>query len=398
MNLSVNYLCNKIFPYLIFFSCIFHFILVSFFANYVYVVFLCLGLIINIFRGLTYKKEDIYLIGFMFFFLIYSIFKVIIFPVNLALVLQGISSYFLFPAYWISLFTCKSNFNFESYIKFTVPYVLLISIASIIQFYFSPDLFGLLIKSISDSIHWAKSGDAGVNYKVFFRATSFLSSPQVFGLFTILYIFLIDELFQKYKYINFFLIGIVVLGSIHSGNKMTYLILLIFIFDKFFKSKKKLFFLLLIFFISTSILLIALFSVTIEDLAFLKRIFLNEDLITQETDGRFKIYSELLNSYNWIWGKYPGYINSLKNSEGFNLATESYFLLILLDNGLLILLGYFTLFLLNIIYFKQNLKSFRVLNFSIFVSMIFVHAHTDPVFFVFFGIIFYGITFNLKSL
>lgn len=360
-------------------------------ANFIYIGFIIIGFFFNIYRGFFFRKNDIVIYYFLLFFITYTLLKVLLFPEEIILILKGLGIFLIIPFYWVSLFRCKSMFDFEKFLASTIPYVVVVSFFALVQYYISPDLFGLLSKSTSNSIQWASDKDTEVNYKLFLRTTSFLSSPQVFGLFTILYVFIIDDFLLNSKYKTLLLTLIVIIGSIHSGNKMTFLILAIYLSYKYYKSKSKAMFSLVFILFGSVFLFFLLFFINIEDVRFLFRVFQNENLLNEETEGRLKIYSELLASGNWFLGKFPGYISGTFDSDGFMKVTESYFLLILLENGLFILFGYFVLFIYNIFQTRfLAFKSFPILNISIFLSMFFVHAHTDPVFFILFGVILYG--------
>ena len=169
-------------------------------ANFIYIGFIIIGFFFNIYRGFFFRKNDIVIYYFLLFFITYTLLKVLLFPEEIILILKGLGIFLIIPFYWVSLFRCKSMFDFEKFLASTIPYVVVVSFFALVQYYISPDLFGLLSKSTSNSIQWASDKDTEVNYKLFLRTTSFLSSPQVFGLFTILYVFIIDDFLLNSKY------------------------------------------------------------------------------------------------------------------------------------------------------------------------------------------------------
>ena len=66
--------------------------------------------------------------------------------------------------------------------------VLLVAILGVVQFYISPNLFGIInLSDVVDPYVVKASSDIFSNWVFYLRATSILTSPQVYGLFMVLY-------------------------------------------------------------------------------------------------------------------------------------------------------------------------------------------------------------------
>lgn len=364
----------------------------SYFISYSYVFFIFIGFLLIFIKGLKFLKQDLILILFGIVYLAFVVLHIIIEPSSFMIFIKGIGLYLLFPSYWLFLFRCKSEFLFFPFLKTTVKWAVFIALMGIIQFYFSPDIWGLLSKSTSDNIQWASDSDS-VEYLLFFRSTSFFSSPQVFGLFSVLYIFIIYKVFSDNSKMRFFLILICFIGSAHSGNKMTYLIFIVFLMMLLKKFVLSLSF-IKVFSMLSFLIILLFFLINLSEkyeLGIITRIISSDQVLDEEKEGRAQIYYNMFESANLLFGSGPGTIStsdsgSLKNSK----AAESYLLQILIEHGILFLIFFLLFYLMIVLKGFRNIDSFLYLSISIFISMIFVHAFSDPVFFIFWGVIVFG--------
>jgi hypothetical protein len=191
---------------------------------------------------------------------------------------------------------------------------------------------------------------------------------------------------------------LLIAASMHSGGKISILILMFygaFLLLKFARSKAY-----------YSIVLITV-SVVIAGLAFIKysanlefsivkRNLSLDSIIEEEQGGRLAIYSELLTNRHLLLGEFPGFFESL--SVHNTLAPESYLLQILIENGIVYLLVFLSFYY----YIFMNGKSrvggeFVWVTLALFPCLVVSHAFTDPVFFVFWGILMYLFIVSSKT-
>jgi hypothetical protein len=276
----------------------------------------------------------------------------------------------------------------QRFVFYILPLILIISFLGIIQFHFSPNLFGLLDQSRSNNILWA-SGANTLDYLLFFRSTAIFSSPQVYGLFLILSIFLVHGNSYIGNWIQKFSIFIIFIGAAHSGNKMIYVLfflylILVFI-EKFFKSGLKAFAYLGL--IIPMFFIIFFEITTYYEIGILTRIIDVDQIIDSESEGRLSIYKNIIANHNWIIGEGPGKFSSTMAAGKSNYeVAESFLLQFVLENGIF----FFLVFIFFLVYLCIREFTARRYNNLFFLlaflgSMIFVHAHTDPVFFIFWG-------------
>lgn len=286
---------------------------------------------------------------------------------------------------WPSLFFLLLPIVFQKdeidkFIKFQIYAAFFIAILGIIQIVFSRDLFGFIPRVQSDELY--------ENILLDYRVTSILYSPQVYGLFLGLSSVLILEHKNKFTNIIFTILLIVILlGAVISGNKMVIAILIVYIIYKFLVrdfAKTIKYSLTVVF-----ILILTYYNIDVNNAAFssLNRSFdflLNPDqVLNTEQAGRFTIYSNVISTTNPVIGNLVGSTNS---SASNYINTESYFLSIYSEGGL-ILLSIFLMFIYNSIRYLANFgKSNLPLVICIAFSMIFVHAFESPIFIGMWGI------------
>ena len=84
------------------------------------------------------------------------------------------------PIFWLVMFARYSPLVFFSILPTIYFLVTVVAVLSFMQFFLSPTLWGLL-EYPSQSLEWASGSDFD-SYKVYFRASSLLGSPQVLSL------------------------------------------------------------------------------------------------------------------------------------------------------------------------------------------------------------------------
>lgn len=396
-------LLSVVVPYTLFITTVMNFLFVGIGVSYLYFLVLVSAICLFSLFGFKFHKIDFYLFLYFFFYLVYIFFQVILINDDHLNLIIGGGAYIIFPIFWILFKRFDLNWCFEKFVSSILPIVIIVACLGIIQYHVSPDLFGVLKYSNSNNILWANE-TSNLEYLLFFRSTSILASPQVYGLFLMLFIFLIygnKFLTQRIQNIS---IIICFVGAAHSGNKMVYLLLVLFLIlvfiEKFRVSKIAAVFNLIISIVFLSS--ITYYLSTFFEFGILKRIISIDQIIEEESDGRLSIYLNMFSNNNFFFGVGPGTFSTSASSlkDTYKVA-ESYYLQYLLENGILFFL-IFLAFCLFLFLREFKAKRFKNLFFllAFFCSMIFVHAHTDPVFCIFWGAtinIFLNSNYNLNS-
>lgn len=192
-------------PYWIFLSVVFNVVLSSFGIKYLYVLVTIIGVFLLLVQGVKRNNtQKVYIFYFYvcLFFLVLCI-QFILEP-SIALTLyKGLGFYILFPLYWFLYFQRYSILNFIFLLDKTIKWIYIVALFGVIQYFFSPNLFGLLDFLNINGIKWAMQS-YGYEYMSFFRITSILGSSQVYGLFLVLYIIMILSLKDMNKFFNKF--------------------------------------------------------------------------------------------------------------------------------------------------------------------------------------------------
>ncbi len=282
---------------------------------------------------------------------------------------------------WI-LFSCSnSTLTFPKIFRSTYLLTVIVAYLGIIQYFISPTLFGFLpIDSMA--MKWA-SGQSFNDYAVFFRATSTLGSPQVFGLFCALNLILTVR-FRKIFSSKIFYIGLIGLtfGGALSANKSFILIVILYFLLNNFRTYLVSFRSIAVFGI-LGFLIISNSQLIIERLPILERVVSVNKVIEQEAsdgDGRIARYSFILSNANPIIGEGLG---SITNKSIYNLkAAESYYLKLYYEAGMLIMIFFIFLNFISLYGAFQFNPVDAIIVMLIMLSMIIVHAFESPAFLI----------------
>jgi len=285
---------------------------------------------------------------------------------------------------WVVFYSLYGEKDYKKYFIFSFKLSIIISSLGIIQFLFSPQLFGL-IPNKSLAMQWA--GNLSFSeYASFFRATSTLGSPQVFGLYCSLMI-IIGHRYRHEIPRNILFVGFtsLLLGGGVSGNKLFILILFLYGVGEVFPiviAKLKNFFIAFIVIVSVLVVLPGV----IQKIPVLERMFSIESMVAQEgSDSRLDKYVYIIQNTDPLLGNGLGVITNKRHGE--LRAAESYIFKIYYEVGIF---GLLTLLFLMGHILLRSLNQARVdaiILVCIFISMLVVHAFESPVFFVIWGYI-----------
>lgn len=376
-----NYLLNRL-PDLICIAGLYNLLLKIIGINYLYSILMIFGIFFLLSSKISFnKKPDLIFILLILLILFNSSLLLLFNGINLGTTIKGLVLFIIPTAFWFLFFKTQPNYDYNQLIIRLRYHVGIIAILGIIQYYISPSLFGLLLidSNVSNSILWANDS-SDKSYMLYFRATSILTSPQVFGAFIALY-FIAYNTIAKTQHIKSVLFSLLLLISGgHSGNKSFFLLIGLFFFIKSIRDKA---YVRLITFISCT-LIIATISI---DSFIIKRVFENPDVASEEKYGRLQIWEKIVSDIDFF-GKGAGSAISSSFSQT-NKVTESYFLQILVEFGIIPFLLFIFLLIIN----RHKLKNESILIcFELSVlSMLFVQAFPSPSFLIFWGLLFWGI-------
>lgn len=383
ISISISYAS---FPKLLILAGLYHLVFIFLGVNYLYLIMYILG----IFWALTkhfsrFTIEDIGYVFFLLYLVVNSLVNSLLHQESATIIFFASMQYFLPLCFWFLYYKTTRQFNIYNLILSLRWHVFLISLLAIVQYYFSPNLFGLLsIKS--DNILWAQESN---NYFSFFRATSILFSPQVFGafcgLYIISYVFSVKQNNKKKNILDYLLLIIIFIGGIHSGNKSLFAILFIYLMYLLFNNKKKILPILLLLF--SFIFLLIRYS---EELFVVQRIFFNENILLEEQEGRLSIWKDTIKNISFLGDGAGSWSSSSLNET--SQVVESYILQLLSEFGFIFLIFYLFVLINNYFKIRKTNVLFPFL-LCIFIQII-VHIFNSPAFIMYWGILLYGININ----
>ena len=369
--------------YSVHFLVLFNAVLVKIGISYVYIALMLALIFIVLAFGIKKNKTKRYSAHFAYIVLLTALASIHIVFLNTdysAIISLGL---YLSPIIcWILVFSRYGYHEFERIFKKTYNLSLVVSVLGIIQYFFSPGLFGF-IPTNSMAIQWAVDRSFS-EYAVFFRATSTLGSPQVFGLYCALQLIIAN----RFKYLfnpNSYWFGFAVLlvGGALSGNKSFFVIFigyfLLLNLHKAFNSIKAIFAIILL-----SITVVSSSLFLLDKVPMLERVFSLESIAEQEgRDSRMSRYEYILDNTDVLQGNGMGAITNKRHNE--LRAAESYIFKVYYEAGIFGLLGLLGILTSSVI--ASSLRSYSdfLIVLFILVSMMVVHAFESPVFFVVWG-------------
>lgn len=205
-------------PLLVEVCALYNSILIRYGIRYAYLFFLILGLSL-LFRRKVLCKSKIYFFSIVIY-IVSVILSSILFLLSQATIsiIMGMIIYTLPLLYWLLYDERKMLLYFPQLILGLKYPVLLIAILGVIQFYVSPGIFGFInLSGPVDPYVLKATSDVFPNWMIYLRATSILSSPQVFGLFMVLYA-VSFFLYSKKNALNLILMSIYLQGLIQVIN------------------------------------------------------------------------------------------------------------------------------------------------------------------------------------
>lgn len=362
---------------------VFNAVLVTFGLPYIYVLAILGSIILCLLKGIDLQEIISYFghLGYIGLLISITLINFILGSQDMsALVTLGLYTLPIF--YWVLWFAKFTTNDFDNIFASVFIWAVIVAFFGVLQFFYSPSLWGT-IPTESKSIAWAMEKPF-VEYAAFFRSTSTLASPQVFGLFCALSLIIahrFNYLIQK----GLFQVGVGMLtaGGVLSGNKSFFVIVCLYMLAVYFAKyihKLKYIFLMLF----AVIMFVASLQTIKSNIPMLDRIFSFEKISEQEVnDSRLETYFYIINNSNVFIGNGMGEDVLLEHKELD--AAESYIFKIYFECGLFAAIALCLLMITTII--KAWFESFQdfIIVILIFFSMVIVHAFQSPVFFIFWG-------------
>jgi hypothetical protein len=393
-NIKINNIYSYYLPYLIFIIILSNQILNYFGIKYLYVVFMIIGIIGMLISGVEKSKNIKYLFIYQYVFILYLLFFIQIFVYNnIENSIRSLLVYTFIMIYWTIYFKKYGIVEFRYLMEKTIPLIYIIAIVGFVQYFYSPNLFGLL-DGVSNGIDWAKNVPF-TEYSLFFRASSLLGSPQVYGLFMVLSIIMI--LGRHKKKSSIFGIVFLVFAGVLSGNKLFILILLLYAIYVFINiSLKKSLLILVAIFFSSIFMYNLVLNNTFDNIRVLDRIVSFDEILEQESeDSRIDRYVKIILNSNVVIG--DGFGSKTATDENIKVA-ESYFFEIYAEVGIFGLLSFMLFLLISFMYAKTSLfHNIQIFMLLVILSMFVVHAFNSPIFFLVWGVLLSSYAKNKKA-
>lgn len=374
-----NKLYQKL-PLLLILSGLYNLIFKSFGFDYLYVLFYIIGFLWSLTKPIKINfKKDFIIILFFILLVFNNLINIATKELEYKIVFMGTLLYLLPMLFWFLYYKTVKNFDLPKLILNLKYHVLIIALLGLVQFYVSPDLFGFLNSENNNMLTWSLEDQY---YQSFFRSYSILTSPQIFGGFMILYLVAFISSIQSKRILainNIIPILIIGISGMHSANKSFFLLLALYLIIKVFKTKSiKLIFLTIFVFMSVFLLR--------NDYPFISRV-LSSEVVSQEKEGRLSIWYDLIKKSSFIGEGAATHINTNFTTKEV-IAAESYYFQILSELGMIMLILFLILIIMNIVQIKNT--NYYILNILCATMMIFVHTFNNPAYILFWGICLYG--------
>jgi hypothetical protein len=260
----------------------------------------------------------------------------------------------------------------DFYFRCWYQLLLVLTAIAYAQYFFSPTLWGLLPLEHSTLTEWSE-GKSFQEYAVFYRATSLLGSPQVWGLYAALSIFVLSARLKGSisSWSLVFLWG----GALLSGNKVSGIILLAFLAMR---AARRPCYLFLILGVPLLVYLVAGFDAILEFRA-LEHIFNISDMAEQEQGGRLAIWAYVLGNINMFLGGGASFVKNLSEIQHF--VAESY-LLQSWAEATIVFPAVFLFFIARIMLLPSAGTQQKIFGFLLLVATVASHAFSHPAFIV----------------
>jgi hypothetical protein len=363
--------------------------LITFGIKYFYLLFIFILVIFLLSARFNVGRMRLLIPNFIYLFImLVSLFITIVFLDGDENSFLSFGLYTLPVVIWCLFYSNVNKISYHEVFVSTYFFSCVIGYIGMFQFLVEPTLFGLIPLN-SNALIWAadKSFD---EYSGFFRATSVLGSPQVFGLFCALNLILAlrFKVFISNKLFYFGLVGLGIGGAL-SGNKTFFLIVILYVIItnyKLFFTNYKVFLLLVG---VTSIFLAAYQGIT-KKLPMIERVFSVDVMLKQEqSDGRLDRYVYILQNANPFVGEGLGIITN-QSTDGLQ-AAESYFLKIYYETGAFAMLMFLLICFLSYRKAKYHDTRDSLIIALTVLGMVVVHAFDSPAFFLVWGHLLGGI-------
>lgn len=285
---------------------------------------------------------------------------------------------------WIVFLVSRDeNYNFGGLFPFFFYLASFVSFLGILQYFLSPTLWGFI--SYESKAFESTLDKSFAQYSGYFRASSLLGSPQVFGLFCALNLILGHRYRLTLSKNCYFASSLLLfLGGALSGNKLFFLIIFLyalFVFTYQFKLSLK----RLMFILTATVFLMLSFDYILENVPMLERIVSIERILDQESggDGRLDRYAYIFTNTNILIGNGLGQVSAVEHST--LKAAESYIFKIYFEAGVLPML-LFLVFFYSIVKSSYAVSAYDFFIVClIFLSLVVVHAFQSPAFFTIWG-------------
>ncbi|MEY4316920.1 MAG: hypothetical protein RI902_728 [Pseudomonadota bacterium] len=347
-------------------------VLSFYYLSFVYQL-LMVGVIVLLFRRTVILTPVVRVLATLFVLnLIFIFISSIVFGEELAAVITVVGRYWspiLYSCILLSL--CVSHGKLYFLIWYRV--LIILTGVAFLQYFFSPTLWGIIPTDYSTLTNWSE-GKSFEEYAVFYRATSLLGSPQVWGLYSALSIFVLS-----YRLAGGISIPLQIFlwsGCLLSGNKISAAIMIVLLAMRSVRHIKYLL-------MSAAVIAFAFTLMGGEEFKnfrVIEHILNIGDIGEQEQNGRLSIWMYIFGDMNFFLGGGASYVERLSTLHLF--VAESYILQSWSEITVLFPL-IFMLIIGSQLFARNKYFEHKVFVFLVLVCAVVSHAFSHPSFIVF---------------
>lgn len=348
---------NRIIGLFFFIAATLHYPIAFYFIDGLYIGLYCLGIIplllAGLSRGVFKKIKNFYFSCYVAVILITSSLSFLVVPPTN--VLKAMVGYLFFHIYFFLYINCVGIRGMLSIVKVNTLIAFSGGFLALYQIVFDPLLFGLYSNSkYEDAESWSV-----------LRASSIFYSSQVYAAYMIMSIVAYDIYLSKRKLFDGMLISTLIFFGFFSGS-VGFVLGVILYFGvrmlmlapvKFLKFSM---IVLTSFYLITNVMISSDFIGKQSPIYRVATFYDSTGDSSSANDERFRIWNQVINSNELIlFGNGVGSASSSVRGEGL-ITTESYFLNLYYEGGLILLMAFLFLLVQAIISFKKEILHFQV--------------------------------------
>ena len=280
--------------------------------------------------------------------------------------------YFAPMTYALLLISSKIRLS-QNYYNTWYVILIIFTLLAFVQYFINPNLWGVIPRESSTLFDWSYNKPFSV-YASYFRATSLLGSPQVWGAFSAisivaLNIYKTNGIKTPYQYFLW-------AGAFLSGGKI---VVIIFTMYMIYKLYSNFLHIALLGFLVGLCVFLFVDPIYFESIRVIEHVVMVDGIVEQEQNGRLKIWVSIISDIHSFFGGGASYIDQLDKSQG--MVSESYFIQAWVEATIVLPFILLYIILRQVLLHKRSILHI-ILYLAIGGSMIASHAFSHPVFII----------------